>query len=67
MHHIALIRHGYASKLEQCVLLCPNHHSMLHLEYDMYLDELHETGETVDWREVYNKIKQEMQTKEGLL
>lgn len=43
LHHICLIRHGFTTKLNYSILLCPECHSLYHTIFDIELDELFAT------------------------
>ena len=57
LHHTYCIRWGFPTKLEQCVLLCPNDHSMFHHRWDKYLDEVYRNDHDADFLKIYNVLK----------
>lgn len=63
LHHIFMIRWGYSTDVNRCVLLCPNHHYKLHRKFDDYLDDLYEKNPDTDFAAVYEQIKKEIQEK----
>ena len=57
LHHIYLIRHGFATRLEHCVLLCPTCHAELHARFDRYLDEVFKNNPNADFLLIYYELK----------
>ena len=57
LHHIYLIRHGFATQLEHCVLLCPTCHAELHARFDRYLDEVFKNNPNADFLQIYQELK----------
>ena len=57
LHHIYLIRHGFTTQLEHCVLLCPTCHAELHARFDRYLDEVFENNPNADFLQIYHELK----------
>ena len=57
LHHIYLIRHGFKSELDHCVLLCANCHVAFHQRWDHYLDITFEEYPDADFVKIYNTIK----------
>lgn len=57
LHHIYLIRHGFATQLEHCVLLCPTCHAELHARFDRYLDEVFKNNPNADFLQIYYELK----------
>lgn len=57
LHHVYLIRHGFPTKLEHCVLLCPSCHADFHHRWDKYLDETYKANPQADFLKIYNILK----------
>lgn len=57
LHHIYLIRHGFSSKLEHCVLLCPTCHAEFHHRFDRYLDKVFAENQNTDFLEIYKTLR----------
>ena len=57
LHHIYLIRHGFATKLERCCLLCPSCHADFHHRWDKYLDIVFKEDPQADFLTIYNVLK----------
>lgn len=57
LHHIYLIRHGFATKLEHCCLLCPTCHAEFHTRFDRYLDKVFKDNPNADFLAIYNELK----------
>lgn len=57
LHHIYLIRHGFATKLEHCCLLCASCHMDFHHRWDRYLDEVFKANSQADLLVIYNTLK----------
>lgn len=57
LHHVYLIRHGFATKLEHCRLLCASCHAEFHHRWDRYLDKVYEENPQADFLEIYNILK----------
>ena len=57
LHHIYLIRHGFATKLERCTLLCPVCHKDFHQRWDKYLDLTFRENPDTDFLAIYNTLK----------
>lgn len=57
LHHIYLIRHGFKSELERCVLLCANCHVSFHKRWDKYLDITFNENPDIDFLAIYNVLK----------
>lgn len=57
LHHIYLIRHGFATQLEHCCLLCPTCHAEFHVRFDRYLDDVFEENPNADFLAIYNELK----------
>jgi 5-methylcytosine-specific restriction endonuclease McrA len=57
LHHIYLIRHGFESELDHCVLLCANCHVAFHKKWDKYLDITFHEDPDADFVAIYNVIK----------
>lgn len=57
LHHVYLIRHGFKTELEHCVLLCDKCHKKFHKKYDNYLDKLFIEASNIDFMAVYQKLR----------
>lgn len=57
LHHVYLIRHGFKTELEHCVLLCDKCHKKFHKKYDKYLDKLFIEASNIDFMAVYQKLR----------
>ena len=57
LHHIYLIRHGFSTKLENCILLCSLCHRDFHHRWDKYLDITFKENPNVDFVKIYNVLK----------
>lgn len=57
LHHVYLIRHGFETKLEHCVLLCEVCHKDWHISYDQYWDILFEKDPNTDFMHYYQVTK----------
>lgn len=57
LHHIYLIRHGFATKLEWSALLCANCHRRFHQRWDEYLDVTFQENPDIDFVKIYNVLK----------
>ena len=57
LHHVYLIRHGFSTKLEHCVLLCTLCHHNYHKRWDAYLDTQFKENPNSDFMIIYNPLK----------
>lgn len=57
LHHVYLIRHGFKSRLDRCVLLCPECHHAFHKRWDHYLDVTYKERPETDFMQLYNILK----------
>ena len=57
LHHVYLIRHGFKTELEHCVLLCDKCHKKFHKKFDKYLDKLFLEDSFTDFMAIYQKLR----------
>ena len=57
LHHVYLIRHGFKTQLEHCVLLCDKCHKKFHKKFDKYLDKLYLENPQTDFFNTYQNLK----------
>lgn len=57
LHHIYLIRHGFKSEIEHCVLLCANCHANFHHKFDKLLDDTYRENHDADFKTLYEELK----------
>ena len=57
LHHVYLIRHGFKTQQEHCVLLCDRCHKRFHKKFDKYLDRLFLEDSFTDFMAVYQKLR----------
>ena len=57
LHHVYLIRHGFKTQQDHCVLLCDRCHKKFHKKFDKYLDRLFSENPHTNFLEIYNKVK----------
>ena len=57
LHHVYLIRHGFKTQQEHCVLLCDICHKKFHKKFDKYLDRLFAENPSTNFLEIYNEVK----------
>lgn len=60
LHHVFLVRHGFPTVLEHCVLLCPDCHIKFHKKFDKYLDKLNEENHDTDFMKIYKECKKDI-------
>lgn len=53
LHHVYLIRHGFKTELEHCVLLCAVCHHDWHVKNDQYWDALYAKDPNTDFMHMY--------------
>ena len=57
LHHVYLIRHGFKSRIDRCVLLCPQCHHAFHKRWDHYLDAVYRERPETDFMRIYQILK----------
>ena len=57
LHHVYLVRHGFATKVEWSVLLCPECHRKFHKRWDKYLDVTFKENPKIDFMKIYEVLK----------
>ena len=57
LHHVYLVRHGFTTQLDRCVLLCASCHCDFHIRWDKYLDITYQENPEADFMSIYNVIK----------
>lgn len=57
LHHVFCIRHGFKTKLENCVLLCDQCHHNWHVKNDKLWDMLFKSEPNTDFMKEYNITK----------
>ena len=57
LHHVFLVRHGFMTKVEWSVLLCPACHRKFHHRWDEYLDITFKENPKIDFMKIYEVLK----------
>ena len=57
LHHVFLVRHGFMTKVEWSVLLCPECHRKFHKRWDNYLDVTFKENPKIDFMKIYEVLK----------
>ena len=56
-HHIFMVRHGFATRVDRACLLCPNCHTKFHKKFDKYFDRLNAENHNTDFLAIYKNVK----------
>lgn len=59
-HHIFMVRHGFATRVDRACLLCPNCHTKFHKKFDKYFDRLNAENHNTDFLAIYEECKKHM-------
>lgn len=56
LHHIYLVRHGFATKVEHSCLMCANCHRAFHRRWDEYLDITFEQNPNANFLKIFEVL-----------